>query len=1403
MGMAMGLFRRSVPLVPSSGVSRISVIRLEREWWVWFHPGVRRLIYGAMVGLIGSALKNSQLRCWVSLGCLLGCLLSIPLAGAAQISHVNGQILFVGSPGSIAFNDTNGTILSVTPAGSGGSVWKSGEYGLWNATFKEGGAVNAAAFGTNSIPNKFSWAADSGGDILRLNYTNSDIGMSVVVSNRSDGVDFSARVRPALKTVLELSLPARLRFAQDAVSRLVCPLNGNESVGAAFKAGFFQSQPEATPAGWSTVAKGPTGYISLFGSALISRPDNDPAVPISITTNGQAWLSTNIAGRWNGSNAVVNRPSTASPADLVLADSTNGPYFSASHLSGKGWLFRLGGGVGDNQKSLAMDLVVGALEHLAQTPPAGRTKVGLLALYHGPANGGWAAVGVSDWRDRLRVSTVLPASGIEVVEIPAVQSLLDALAATNFLAILNPYGEWTPVLESAGMSGTVSAVGGYVRAGGSWFEVGGYSFYYELRPNHYYSYGTPYPPAFADFLHLEATAGAASLYGVQPQVWAPWAGATNPAALFVPGRLAWGADSQGGYCERAFGTCVGPGQNWTSPPVRLALSHSAADALLGYCQANQITRRLEDKLAPAALDKFKRSVLVYYDGTCSNKLAHLDQLPSPALIHFADYLMGGFDKQYPDHLPPNASFGTPQEFRNLLARSGQLGLLIMPYTNPTWWCDHPRGPTFVREGTAPLLKKFDGSLSYELYGANDGYTVCHWQPAVQAANWFTVQQFTTNYPVDVLFQDQCGARTWLYDTNSASPTPYAYAEGLVSMVAEDSRTKPLSTENGWDRIVNFESQLCGLTWAIVPTEGAPSWRTFMKDQFPPETWDIFPLAQYIAHDKTALVHHDLGQFVTDDEVLAWTIGLGYSLSYRISATDVGPGAALEWLRWLDRLQKSVCARYVGQPISAFAQDRGTNSAEPDGLVRASYGPVDVVANLTSQSQAVQGWGLAPFGFVATAPGLMAAHLNDLSPSAPGQADASFVVETVADQIDFWVYATGDRSLALQLPQNTNGVAALQLDGRGTNRMPVQNGVLTLSLGFKPTQERLLPPPELAGLAPRDWPGPKPAIGILNLPGMPRSWTRLTPDDWVRTFAGSRLATQFGVPIRPITNFTGLTAALQAGPTVWLGLINPGGEIFPASGAGAGPATLALIHDYVNHGGSWWETAGYSFYTSGFIQGTTWQTETIGPQGMGSLGLPVGGGDVAQAAEPLTVTALGQNVFGATLSAQLQGMTSVVNRGLVRTADDPGHLALLAGAQQDFLGAYRLEGWGYLWRIGGFWPNTNVVLRAAAATMEYLYTQPPLPFVSGPTKYLWHGRLMVESAPVLKDSSGANGVFSFRIADCPTGATNYLERSSNPASSSAWQEVFTFLSPPLETNWTDPSAPTFPRAFYRIKSVFGP
>lgn len=976
----------------------------------------------------------------------------------AAIEHRGSDIVLTGDAFAVTFSDTDGAIRSVTAPGRDAGLLHSGEDGLWRATWKEGGFTTAAAFSAGSATRGFQWSADPAGERLTLAYTGPDLVVTVTATALADGVDFTARVEPAGKTVLEFALPGRLRFTPDAVERLVCPMHSSDSVGAAFRSAFFHRQPPDHPVGWQTKSFGPSAFTTFFGAGPAMRPDSDPPVPISIAPDGWTWLGSDLAGKWNGKPALVNRPSARDGTTLVLADSANGPYFSGLPLGrrGGGYLFRIGGRVDNDQAQMVPDMVIAAIERLVTTTRPLRPKIALISLENGPKAGGWTVVPVATWRDRLNASAVIRDAGVEIVEFTGVSEMMALMGTKTHLAIVNPYGEYAPVPEGGNMFATAGAAADYVRSGGNWFEVGGYSFYYELRPTLFFSAATSYPPAFADFMHLDAADGSASLFGVQPMTWQPWAGAADPASIFVPGRLAWGGDEKGGYCERAFATYVTPGAKWQSPAVRLSLGHAAPEALAAYCQANGITRTLSDKMSPATLAAFKQSVLVFYDGSANQMLAHLDQLPAPALVHFTRYLQGGFDKQYPDHLSPNPNWGTPEEFKALLAGCRRRGLLAMPYTNPTWWCDHPRGPTFLREGEVPLLRKLDGSLSYESYGSNDGYTVCHWHPAVQAANRLTVRQFTEDYPIDVLFQDQCGARGWEYDTNPASPTPLAYSEGMVSMTAEDSRTKPLSTENGWDRIVNFESQLCGLTWSIVPTKNPPTWRTFLKDRFPPQTWELFPLAQYIAHDKLAFIHHDLGQFVTDDEVLSWTLGLGYNLSYRISTSGLDKPASRQWLLWLDRLQKSVCAKYTAEPVRSFIHDRGpTPSYEADGLIKATYGPVEVVANLNNTPVTVNGYELAPHGFRATAPNLIAANLTSLNGPASPDEPLTFVTEGDETKAEFWVYSKGNRQVTIELPAPIPSPATLQLDTAVPVPITPDGRTLTFPLPPQPDGTRYL------------------------------------------------------------------------------------------------------------------------------------------------------------------------------------------------------------------------------------------------------------------------------------------------------------------------------------------------------------
>lgn len=921
---------------------------------------------------------------------------------------------------------------------AGDPLLQSGERGLWRIRFDDGSTLDAASV----QPEQFKLdRVDQA--TLRLTYDMPQATVVITAKANNDAVELLGTLTPRDKVALDFELPARLRFAPADLTRFVSPLNPHMGLGAAFKSGFFKPQDAARPSSWTPQPHGNKGWVALAGAGLEMRNLDGAAVGLSVTEEGKKWFPAEVAARLTQSRARVNRPCPRNQAKLVLLDSADGPYFTAGDLQGKGLLWRIGGSVSQGESAAVLDAICAVIDKLASASPA-KMKIALLRLTNGPSHGGMVSIAVTEWRDRL--SKIAARRSLEFVELSTPAAMLQSARAGECLVILNPYGEWLPVDRDASLLDSVAAIKQFVRDGGNWFEIGGYAFYAALRPSLYLKYESPYPPAFADFQHLDTRAGSVSVYRVAPRAWEPWQGERDKRALFIPGRIGCGGDERGGYADRSFATFVKPGETWQAPLVRLVAGNTADEDLCAYARTNGITRRLEEKLPPATCDTLRRAVLVKYDGNCEQKLAHLDKLPVPSLIHFSEYLKGGFDKEYPDHLPPNAAFGTPAQFRQFLDAARAKGHLTMPYTNPTWWCDHPRGPTFEKEGEAPLLRGLDGKPIHEKYDVNDGWTTTFWHPAVRRANDALLAQFSRDFPVDILFQDQCGARTWHYDTNTASPAPYAYHEGLLSMVDQQSRTLPLSTEDAFDQVINAQVQVCGMTFALVPGR-APEWVRMMRHQFHPSLWEIYPVAQVIAHDKVIFLHHDLGKFVTNRQALAWTLALGFSMSERLPAAALNEPRRLQWLLWLDRVQKSICARYIGQPVRDFAHDRGsTDPADTDdGAIRASYGDVRIVANLGPAPRKIIDpkageFHLAANGFLALVDGaLIAGNLQGLAGLDFGDEGLMFIAQRNAGAIDLWFFAEGGREAAALLPVDRPATMNLRMEGQADRAVEVKPG----------------------------------------------------------------------------------------------------------------------------------------------------------------------------------------------------------------------------------------------------------------------------------------------------------------------------------------------------------------------------
>ena len=333
--------------------------------------------------------------------------------------------------------------------------------------------------------------------------------------------------------------------------------------------------------------------------------------------------------------------------------------------------------------------------------------------------------------------------------------------------------------------------------------------------------------------------------------------------------------------EHTFQAFAAPGSTRQLPMQQMVVGQPHRQALAEYGHRNGFTRGLADKAKPEVVAALKRSILLKVSTRKLTETTRIaEELPFPVLFHIDDYLHGGFDKQYPDHLPPNPDVGTAEDLSHLVNVCHSKGHLFMPYTNPTWWCVNPKGPTFEAQGEAPLARDLDGNLYPESYGLStiQGYGICAWHPAVQAANDVTRRQFTHDFPADVLFEDQVGARGHRWDTNPAAPQAGAYLEGLHRIAHRDSASVPLGTEDGHDRLINWETMFCGLSFPWLPNRPSNHYVLY-EDLWPEGAWRIEPLALFLAHDKVLFYHHDLGGFVQNRRDLSLTLVMGYGLSW--------------------------------------------------------------------------------------------------------------------------------------------------------------------------------------------------------------------------------------------------------------------------------------------------------------------------------------------------------------------------------------------------------------------------------------------------------------------------------------------------------------------------------------------
>ena len=512
--------------------------------------------------------------------------------------------------------------------------------------------------------------------------------------------------------------------------------------------------------------------------------------------------------------------------------------------------------------------------------------------------------------------------------------------------------------------------------------------------------------AFADWLALDVGGGTVALSAVNPA----------PAPI-QPVELGFVHDASGtcggpSFCtEHVLQTWIPPAATWRSPRIRVRVGQGVRAAIDGYRRDNRIDAYppLPAKVDAATL---ARAVLVKADlhqglRPFREWADDLRRLPSPSLVHPVSFQPRGHDESFPDFLPPDPEWGTTGELRDLVELARSLGHRVMPYLNVSWWDDE--SPT-VRALPPPLalgdlaVHDHGGAPVVDRYADKTGYTVTPYHPFVRDRVHALLEQWRTEVPADCLFFDQIGARPWRPDFNPVSPTPIAYADGWVELMAR-YRDRCLMVEDGWDRLAASFAAFHGSVLMMAREHDEPDRR------FGAGNWTPFPLAPWLLGDKVLLYHHDLypGTMTADPEVIAFNAAFGFAASYawdeRTQTLDS------PWLQVASAFQRVLGPRIAGR--------RPSFEGVADDVTTSTFGDVSVVTNWRDRGVTVDGFGLARHGFLARAQDgslVAGAFVDSFAGTALSPGTHYIVVERNGDAVVVRQPLGATTPLSVQLPR---------------------------------------------------------------------------------------------------------------------------------------------------------------------------------------------------------------------------------------------------------------------------------------------------------------------------------------------------------------------------------------------------
>ncbi len=413
-----------------------------------------------------------------------------------------------------------------------------------------------------------------------------------------------------------------------------------------------------------------------------------------------------------------------------------------------------------------------------------------------------------------------------------------------------------------------------------------------------------YPPAFCDF-------SAAALAGTLVYFYR-CEGAERPRASALV--LRGGNPPAFRHYYRVY---VREGERRSLPAFACQIGGELRETLLRYKQECGLGKPLEEKLSPEFLAKWRTMAEAVLLPPLIDAPRVVTALPMPAIIGPHAWMFGGFDRKYPDFLPPNAAYSGEEGFRGLVRVAHEGGHFVRPYVNFTWWCTGWDGagsqpaPSYVKYGDVALSRNLRGELVYENYSANYGYRVCPAHPTAIERRLDVRDALLDDYGVDFLYEDQLGARRWPSDLNPALENPADYGWALMRIGREDAARRPVETECGHDQALAFA---CALNyWMLPPLSPVNVLPGRAPAQLPEGHRRSFPYALFLSSGDAVVNIPNC----TRPDRLAWAMLLGGRVALGHVRLSVAKGPDRDRAIFLQTLARELGTRAIGSRLMDF------------------------------------------------------------------------------------------------------------------------------------------------------------------------------------------------------------------------------------------------------------------------------------------------------------------------------------------------------------------------------------------------------------------------------------------------------------------------------------------------------